>query len=213
MATGSARTPQQRDAHELARTPQANPYRGTLLDPFAARPVSKPATSASPPPTDASQPARVAGGRTPIAPWASTATPAAATAAGVLGLVLSLAMALFGISLLALLSLQSDFGAPDRSFYQGADSGSVVLALIDFGLAAGCAVGSILLMGGRVLGRVACTVSGWLILCLSAFWYLRGHANAVLTVTVALVAGAMLLLSYQHSVTRWLGVLLPAQPD
>ncbi|HEX4729471.1 MAG TPA: hypothetical protein VH298_16805, partial [Jatrophihabitans sp.] len=168
MATRSARTPQQRDAHELARTPQADPYRGSMLDPFAASspvaksPTTKPAASpptkppANPRPTENSQPVR----SQPVAPWASTATPAAATIAGVLGLMLSLPMALFGISLLALLSLQSDFGAPDRSFYQGADSGSVVLALIDFGLAAGCAMGGILLMGGRVLGRVTCTVSG-----------------------------------------------------
>src|SRR6185437_11280980 len=149
-----------------------------------------------------SQPARSTAGKPPVAPWASTGTPAAATIAGVIGLALSLTMAVFGISLLALLSLQSDFGAPDRSFYQGADSGSVVLALLDFALAGGCAIGGILLMGGRVLGRVACTVSGWLILCLSAFWYLRGHANAVVPVTVALAAGAMLLLGYQRSVTR-----------
>jgi hypothetical protein len=139
--------------------------------------------------------------------------PAPATIAGVLGFLLSLAMVLFGISLLALLTLQSDYGAPDRSFYRGADSGSVVLALIDFALAIGCAVGAILLLGGRVLGRVSCTVSGWLILCLSAFWYLRGHAGTVVPLAVALAAGAMLLLSYQRSVTRWLGVLFPAQPD
>jgi hypothetical protein len=240
MATGSARTPQQRDAHELARIPQANPYRGAMLDPFATSPAdpASPADSASPAdpasPSDSAssppsrspaiphnphrpartrRPARSPADRPPVAPWASTATPTAATVAGVLGLALSLAMALFGISLLALLTLQSDFGAPDRSFYRGADSGSVVLALIDFGLAGGCAVGGMLLMGGRVLGRIACTVAGWLILCLSAFWYLRGHASAAVPVTVALAAGAMLLLSYQASVTRWLGVLLPAQPD
>ena len=218
MAKGSAGTPQQRDAHELARTPQANPYRGALLDPFAAKPlpIAKPAaaaasrpTAASPRPTHSGRPTD----RPAVAPWAPTTMPAPATIAGVLGFLLSLAMVLFGISLLALLALQSDYGAPDRSFYRGADSGSVVLALIDFALAIGCAVGAILLLGGRVLGRVSCTVSGWLILCLSAFWYLRGHAGATVPLAVALAAGAMLLLSYQRSVTRWLGVLLPAQPD
>lgn len=217
MANGSAGTPQQRDAHELARTPQANPYRGSLLDPFAARPlpVVKPAAAASPLPTEGG-PEPTGRGRAPdrpVAPWVSTVMPAPATIAAVLGFLLSLAMVLFGISLLALLTLQSDYGAPDRSFYRGADSGSVVLALIDFALAIGCAVGAILLLGGRVLGRVSCTVSGWLILCLSAFWYLRGHAGTVVPLVVALAAGAMLLLSYQRSVTRWLGVLPPAQPD
>ena len=139
--------------------------------------------------------------------------PAPATIAGVLGFLLSVAMVLFGISLLALLSLQSDYGAPDRPFYRGADSGSVVLALIDFSLAGGCAMGAILLLGGRVLGRVSCTISGWLILCMSAFWCLRGQAGTIVPAVVALVAAAMLLLSYQRSVTRWLGVLLPPQPD
>jgi hypothetical protein len=88
-----------------------------------------------------------------------------------------------------------------------------VLALIDFGMAAGCAMGAITLMGGRVVGRIAITVSGWVILGLSAFWYLRGHASAAVPVTVGLVAAVMLLLSYQRSVTRWLGVLLPPQPS
>ena len=216
MATGSARTPQQRDAHELARTPQANPYRGAMLDPFATASVVESSPPASASPTAEAKAAvaeRPVRSFPPAPPWASTATPAAATIAGVLGLALSLTMALFGVSLLALLSLQSDFGAPDRSFYRGADSGSVVLALLDFALAGGCAVGGILLMGGRVIGRVSCTVCGWVILCLSAFWYLRGHTSAVVPGTVALAAGAMLLLGYQRSVTRWLGVLLPAQPD
>jgi hypothetical protein len=223
MAKGSARTPQQRDAHELARTPQANPYRGTMLDPFAARPlpIPEPAATATPRPFEGSRTTKgsrtTEGSRTtdqPVAaPWTPTVMPAPATIAGVLGFLLSLAMALFGISLLALLSLQSDYGAPDRSFYRGADSGSVVLALIDFALAGGCAVGAILLLGGRVLGRVSCTVSGWLILYQSAFWYLRGQAGTIVPLVVALAAAAMLLLSYQGSVTRWLGVLRPAQPD
>ncbi|HET6209852.1 MAG TPA: hypothetical protein VFD94_05695 [Jatrophihabitans sp.] len=227
MATGRAPTPQQRDAHELARTPQANPYRGAMLDPFATTPnpsatTPKPSATTPNPLAGASDPSRrparthdpsAATEPVPvIPPWTGTATPAAATAAGVLGLALSVAMALFGVSLLALLSLQSDFGAPDRSFYRGADSGSVVLALVDFGLAAGCATGSIMLMGGRVIGRIACTVSGWLILCLSAFWYLLEH-DVVAPVIVALAAGAMLLFSYQGSVTRWLGVLPAPQPD
>ncbi len=224
MARGSAGTPQQRDAHELARTPQANPYRGTLLDPFAAkpRPIATTAAAADPQQAEGSPRPTQRGRATDasratdqpvIAPWAATVMPAPASIAAVLGFLLSLAMVLFGISLLALLALQSDYGAPDRSFYRGADSGSVVLALIDFALAIGCAVGAILLLGGRVLGRVSCTVSGWLILCLSAFWYLRGHAGTLVPLVVALAAGAMLLLSYQRSVTRWLGVLPAAQPD
>jgi hypothetical protein len=201
MATARDRTAQQRDARELALSRPTDPYRGAMLDPFSDRPAPVPAgePGADPPPV-------------PPLPRVPAGTPAAATAAGLLGLALSLAMALFGISLLALLSLQSDYGAPDRSFYRGADSGSAVLALIDFGLSAGCGLGGGMLMSGRVVGRVAITVSGWAIIGLSAFWYLRGHASSAVAVSVGVAAAAMLLLSYQRSVTRWLGVLLPPQP-
>lgn len=185
-----------------------------MLDPFAAKPLPIPQPAAAPSPDrTAGRPyRRPAASRSPVAPWTPTVRPMPATIAGILGFLLSIALVLFGVSLLALLSLQSDLGAPDRSFYRGADSGSVVLALVDFALAGGCAVGAILLLGGRVLGRISCTVSGWLILCLSAFWYLRGQSQIIAPV-MALAAAAMLLLSYQRSVTRWLGVLLPPQPD
>lgn len=202
MATERARTAQQRDARELALSRPTDPYRGGMLDPFSDR--TAPAGAAGEP-EEAYQ--------VPPLPGVPATTPAAATAAGLLGLALSLAMALFGISLLALLSLQSDYGAPDRSFYRGADSGSAVLALIDFGLSAGCGLGGVMLMGGRVVGRIAMTVSGWAIVGLSAFWYLRGHASSGVAVSVGVAAAAMLLLSYHRSVTRWLGVLLPPQPS
>jgi hypothetical protein len=201
MATARARTAQQRDARELALSRPTDPYRGGLLDPFGTQPA--PAATAE----------QADGPPVPPLPGVPSDTPAAATVAALLGLALSLAMALFGVSLLALLSLQSDYGAPDRSFYRGADSGSAVLALMDFGLSAGCGLGGVMLMGGRVTGRIALTVSGWTIVGLSAFWYLRGHASSTIAVVVALAAVAMLMLSYQRSVTRWLGVLLPPQPS
>ena len=81
--------------------------------------------------------------------------PAPATFAGVLGFVLSLAMVLFGISLLALLSLQSDYGARTARSTGAPTRATVVLALIDFGArrqlrgrryrccsSAGCSAGS-----------------------------------------------------------------------
>jgi hypothetical protein len=202
MATARDRTAHQRDARELALSRPTDPYRGGMLDPFSDRPSPEPA----------GEPGRADEPPVPPLPGVPTGTPGAATAAGLLGLALSLAMALFGISLLALLSLQSDYGAPDRSFYRGADSGSAVLALINFGLSAGCGLGAGMLMSGRVVGRVAITLSGWAIVGLSAFWYLRGHASSAVAVSVGLAAAAMLLLSYQRSVTRWLGVLPPPQP-
>jgi hypothetical protein len=209
MATARERTAQQRDARELALSRPTDPYRGAMLDPFSdpAVPASAAgkAKEAGEPETDQSAVPPLA--RVPLG------TPAAATAAGLLGLALSLAMALFGISLLALLSLQSDYGAPDRSFYRGADSGSAILALIDFALSAGCGLGGVMLMGGRVIGRIAMTVSGWVVIDLAAFWLLRGHASSAVALSVGVAAVAMLLLSYQRSVTRWLGVLPPPQPS
>ncbi|MEO7288491.1 MAG: hypothetical protein ABI140_16345 [Jatrophihabitantaceae bacterium] len=199
MAAGSSRTAQQRDARELALTSQPDPYRGSLRDPFADLPAEAPAR-----PVEAVPPLPRSGGR---------GTPGPATVAGTIGIVLGLCQALFGTSLLLLVSLQNEYGAPDRSFYSGSDSGYVILGLVDFGLAIGCLVGGIRLMNGRVAGRVAVTATGWGTLGLSAFWYLRGHVVVAVPVLVAVAAAVMLACAYQRSVTYWLGVLPPPQPE
>ena len=191
----------QRDARELARTAPADPYRGALTDPYA--PVEPPQPRTAEPPIDA----------VPPPGSADFQTPGQATLAGILALVLAATVGLFGMLLIAILGLQNDYGAPDRSYYRGTDSGYLVLALIDFGLAAGCAIGGIALMTGRLAGRVAVTIAGWGILLLSTFWLIRGEVNHAAPLIVGLAAAVMLALSYQRRVTRWLGVLPTPQPE
>ena len=212
MPEARARTPQQRAAHELARTPTANPYRGALSDPFSPPVADQPtrterATAGADP---ASEPAAGEARRT-YRP--TTGTPASATLAGILGIALGLTLGLFGLLLLTIVSLQNDYGAPDRSFYRGTDSGYVVLGLINFGLAVCCGIGGIVLMTGRVSGRIAVTVGGWATLLLSGFWLLDADVNPAVPIVLAVAAATMLFFSYQRPVTYWLGVLPAPQPE
>ncbi len=216
MAT-RARTAQQRDARELALTPPPDPYRGALADPFTVRTVTS--LPAGPPELAGQRPLHEPATSGPSTaqhrPAAGTAraTPVPATFAGILGIAMGLTLGLFGMVLLAYLSLQHSDGAPDRSFYRGTDSGYLVLALLNFGLALGCAVGGIMLLTGRLAGRIAMTVAGWTALILTAFWYLRGNVNVAAPLIMACAAAAMLTLAYHGSVTRWLGVLPSPQPS
>jgi hypothetical protein len=89
----------------------------------------------------------------------------------------------------------------------------VVLGLVDFGLAACCGIGGIVLMTGRLSGRIAVTVGGWATLMLSGFWLLDGAVRAVVPIVLAVSAATMLFFSYQRPVTDWLGVLPPPQPE
>ncbi|HEU5270197.1 MAG TPA: hypothetical protein VFU36_09765 [Jatrophihabitans sp.] len=229
MTKARAGTPQQRAARELARTPPANPYRGALTDPFS-RPEPEPADEGQP---DAEQ--RTTAGQRPSAdqptadrptatgraPYrtgppgyaASARTPGYATFAGILGIALGLTLGLFGLLLLTIVSLQNDYGAPDRSFYRGTDSGYVVLGLLDFGLAVCCGIGGIVLMTGRVSGRIAVTAGGWTTVLLSGFWLLDGNVQPVVPIVLAVAAATMLFFSYQQQVTYWLGVLPPPHPE
>ena len=214
MPEARARTPQQRAAHELARTPTANPYRGALSDPFSAPAADRPTGTERA--TTGSQAARVGGGPASQGQPAyrpATGTPGSATLAGILGIALGLTLGLFGLLLLTIVSLQNDYGAPDRSFYRGTDSGYVVLGLINFGLAVCCGIGGIVLMTGRVSGRIAVTAGGWTTVLLSGFWLLDGNVQPVVPIVLAVAAATMLFFSYQRPVTYWLGVLPPPQPE
>jgi hypothetical protein len=51
------------------------------------------------------------------------------------------------------------------------------------------------------------------VLALSAFWWLRTGVDDVVPLVLAAFSLSMLALSYQASVTRWLGVLPAAQPE
>lgn len=234
MSPARKLTPQQRDARELARTPPANPYRGTLTDPFS-RPVAGPPTDSGQG-TDRGLPVRDTTGRYPVNRHAtdrysddrysdeqaayqgqavrpSGKMPSGAALAGILGIALGLTLGLFGLLLLTIVSLQNDYGAPDRSFYRGTDSGYVVLGLVNFSLAACCAIGGILLMTGRLTGRIVLTIGGWATILLSGFWLVDGAVRALVPIVLTIAAATTLFFSYQRRVTDWLGVLPPPQPE
>jgi hypothetical protein len=220
MARARVRTPQQREARELALSRPPDPYRGGLSDPFSpvviapATPAPRippdwrPATRPDPGPAQAP-----ATGQHRDLTRRPAGTPRSATFAGVLGIALGLTLGLFGLLLLTIVTVQSNAGAPDRSFYRGTDSGYVILALLDFGLAGCCVVGAIMMLAGRVAGRIAVTAGGWACLVLSGFWSVRGDMNKLVPVVLAVAAAVMLFFAYQRVVTDWLGVLPPPQPE
>ncbi|MEO6500305.1 MAG: hypothetical protein ABIQ09_00150 [Jatrophihabitantaceae bacterium] len=214
-----------RDARELAATRPADPYRGALTDPYTG-PVVKadpapgqraPASSGAPPsgPAPAAEAAEPMFGSVPEYGQlpAGNRAPTPAVMAGIISISLGAALGLFGLLLLAIISLQDEYGAPDRSFYRGSDSSYLLLALVDFALGACLAVGGIALLTGRLIGRLAITIAGWTVIALSGFWWLQAAVNGWVPLVLALSSLAMLALCYQASVTRWLGVLPAAQPE
>jgi len=212
MAPARKPTPQQRDARELARTPPADPYRGTLTDPFS-RPVAEPPTDSKPGDNKPAGGSSIGRDSADPIPRPPTRTPSGAPLAGILGIALGLTLGLFGLLLLTIVSLQNDYGAPDRSFYRGTDSGYVVLGLVNFVLAACCGIGGIVLMTGRLSGRIALTIGSWATILLSGFWLVDGAVRAMVPIVLAIAAATVLFFSYQRPVTYWLGVLPPPQPE
>lgn len=207
MARVRTRTAQQRDARELARTRPADPYRGALTDPFTPSRVALPATPTKPvEPEPVDEP--VASSR-----LARAGQPGGITLAGILGIVLGLAVDIFGLLLVTIVNLEHQYGAPDRSYYQGTDSTYVMLGIFDFGIAALCAIGGIVLLTGKVTGRIALTVGGWACLILSAYWLENSSVKWFVPVGVAVAAAAMLFGAYSRTATRWLGVLPAPQPE
>jgi hypothetical protein len=190
-----------RDARELAATPVPDPYRGQLTDPFTGRPTT---TRLDPAPESASLPGR---------PGRQTRTPRAAAIAGVLGITLGSFVGLFGLMLLAVLSFQSELGAPDRSFHRGSDASFTVLALLDFGLSVLAIVGGSAMLSGRLAGRLALTAAGWAMLGLSFFWWHSKDIRDVVPIVIGIATTVMLVAMYDRGVTRWLGVLAPVQPE
>lgn len=210
-----------RDARELAATRPADPYRGALTDPYAS-----PGTPAGPlaptrPGEPATGPSHAAGALEPMLGAAAdygplptgNRTPGPAVMAGIISISLGATLGLFGLLLLAIISLQDEYGAPDRSFYRGSDSSYLLLALLDFALGACLAIGGISLLTGRLIGRLAITIAGWTVLALCGFWWLQAAVNGLVPLVIALLSLIMLALCYQASVTRWLGVLPAAQPE
>lgn len=195
-------------ARDLARTPIVDPYRGQLH---------------VPPAVDNRQLTNVARNMTASESVTSSVSaprgcgplqaPSAATAAGTLAIILGLFAALFGLGLLTILILAHTLtDVPDRSFYQGSDAASAVLGLGDIALCGLGVFGGLALNAGRLIGRIAVTVFGWVMLGMSVYWVHDGRAVIAVPLLAGAVSIAILLLSYHPSVSRWLGVLAPPQP-
>lgn len=204
------------DARELAANRPADPYRGALTDPYTPQPAAG-STPARPSPTAAGEPAGTgdvpteAGGYEPVS--SGNAAPGPAVVAGIIAIALGAVLSLFGLLLLAIISLQDEYGAPDRSFYRGSDSSYLLLALLDFALGGCLVIGGIAFLTGRLNGRLAITIAGWTVLALCGFWWSQATVSRLMPLIIGLFALGMLALSYQRSVTRWLGVLPAAQPE
>jgi len=205
------------DARELATTMPPDPYRGALTDPYTGRPTATPAVGTG---LSAAQPAAGAGAGVGLGSVpdysrlpARNRTPAPAVLAGILAIGLAAVLGMFGLLLLAIISLQDEYGAPDRSFYRGSDSNYLLLALLNFALGASLAIGGISFVTGRLGGRLVITIAGWAVLVVCGFWWLQATVNALVPLFLAAASLGMLALAYQASVTRWLGVLPAAQPE
>jgi hypothetical protein len=220
------------DARELAASRPADPYRGALTDPYTPPPAADPNARALTPggksaglknrpaalsPESLSPESLSAAAFSPAQDYPpvppGNSTPSPAVVAGIIAIGLGAVLGLFGLLLLAIISLQDEYGAPDRSFYRGSDSSYLLLALLDFALAGCLVIGGISFLTGRLNGRLAITVAGWTVIALSGFWWFQGGVSRLMPMVIGLLAIGMLALCYQRSVTRWLGVLPAAQPE
>ncbi|HEV2886123.1 MAG TPA: hypothetical protein VGX49_04370 [Jatrophihabitans sp.] len=214
-----------RDARELAATRPPDPYRGALTDPYTGRPAPDRAAADPAAPAVAGTPStdRNSAAASPeprlgaVADYgqlaAGTRAPGQAVLATIIAISMGAVLGLFGLLLLAIVSLQDEYGAPDRSFYRGSDSSYLVLAMLDFVLGACLVIGGISFVTGRLIGRLAITIAGWTVLALCGFWWLQATVNSLVPLVIALSSLSMLVLCYQACVTRWLGVLPAAQPE
>ena len=217
-------------ARELALTPVTNPYRGQFADPFADQRVPGGALLFAPggrqltaPAADAgSAAARVspvpAGGAT--SPWGYDVTgqpirakaPSVAVAAGVIGLLLGVIVGVLGLLLIALISLVHNVDVGDRSFYEGQDGSYVLLGALNLVVSAALVIGSVAMLTGRLAGRIALTAAAWTVLGFSAYWMTQ-DVLAFIPIVLGLAGASVLVLAYHPTLTRWLGVLPPPQPE
>jgi hypothetical protein len=240
MATGKQLRSRRAEARELARTPVADPYRGQLVDPFTDRtPPTVPAELLGTPigarhePTDPLGPPREAAygpstgygygyGHLPSQPAplgypqyppSRTPAPRAAITAGVLGLVIGVAVGVFGVMVIALVNLVHTFDLSDRSFYAGSDAAYMLMGLLNLALSALLVTGSIALLGRRLTGRVLLTAGLWPVAGFSVFWWHDGATAGLIPFCVLVVTGVALSAAYHPTVGRWLGVRPPPQPE
>lgn len=211
------------DARELARTPVVDPYRSQLADPYYAASVpGEPAETeardelAALPPAGsrgAGQGRGIPGALPAAPPRAGRRTPPLAVAIGVAGIVLGVAVGVLGLLVIALVNLIHGLDAGDRSFYSGRDASYVLLGVLDLGVSVLLVGGSIAFLTGKLTGRIAMTVGTWTTIGFSVFWWREDRIPAFIPLVTGLLALAVLVLSYQASITRWLGVRPPPQPE
>ena len=232
MARTNDRTKDQRvaaaQAHQLAVTPVSDPYRGAYADPFTGQRVPQGTLMRAPsgvqflsPPAGSplQQPTRVSMPQ-PLAPHLDVTgqpirprAPGLAIAAGVIGLLEGVIVGVLGLLLIALISISHNIDVGDRSFYAGQDASYLLLGGADLGVSAALVIGAVAMMTGRISGRISLTAGCWTILGFSAFWSTQDAAPTFIPIVLAVAALAILTLSYQRSLTRWLGVLPPPQPE
>ena len=210
-AQKSTRSPSQ-DARDLARTPVSNPYRGQLNDPFADHGVPEDVALFA-----ARGHRRIAVVRPARVPPTTVGmvrrrAPGLVVALGVLSLVEATAVAVLGLLVIALVNLVSGVGE-DRSFYAGRDAGYILLGVLDLGVAVLLAGGAIAMIGGRVSGRIALTAAQAAVIAFSVYWWGQDRVPRGIPLVVGLSGVTILTASYQASITRWLGVLRPPQPE
>jgi hypothetical protein len=211
MVTARLTNTAAQDARDLARSPVANPYRDQLADPYV--------DAAVPDGVALYVPGRLHQVGIVRPQWAPMLYPVkrrasgAATTAGVLGLALGVIQATLGLLVIALVNAVNGLDTGDRSFYQGRDASYILMGVLDFGVAALLIGGGIALFGGRVGGRVALSAGGWAVLGFSSYWLAQDRVPWVIPAFMGVCAVVMLMACYQSSVTRWLGVLPPPQPE
>jgi hypothetical protein len=213
-------------ARELALTPVTNPYRGQLADPFANQRVPGGALLLAPGGRQVTAPGLAAGPTASALALGSAyprgydvtgqpirnKAPGLAVATGVIGLILGVVVGVLGLLLIALISLVHNVDVGDRSFYQGQDGSYVLLGALNLAVSAGLVIGSVALLTGRLAGRIALTAAGWAVLGFTAYWSTQ-DVPGFLPIVLGLAGAVVLLLAYHPSMTRWLGVLPPPQPE
>jgi hypothetical protein len=220
------------DARELAATPVADPYRLQLIDPFEGSDVPEDVALFAPRPgpgaaVSVARPAPAARyAVTARGPHGSTVgnagygysyrgrTPGPATAAGVIGITLGIVVGIFGVLLVSLIQvMHSTDTLGDRSIYQGSDAAHLMVGVLDLAVAALLVAGGAGLLNRRLSGRIALTVGLWVAAGLSGYWIHEHLVPFVIPAAVLCAAAGGLITAYHASVTRWIGVVPPPQPE
>lgn len=176
--------------------------------PTAANLPTRTTTPASP-----GEPAQLALPAAPVLPRSARRTPPLGVAVGVAGIVLGVAVGVLGLLVIALVNLIHGLDAGDRSFYIGRDASYVLMGGLDLGVSVLLVGGSIAFLTGKLTGRIAMTVGTWTTIGFSVFWSREDRIPGFIPAVTGLIAAAVLVLSYQASITRWLGVRPPPQPE